>query len=115
MDFLKDKESSNRLSFRSKNPNNSDLYGSLIPEGIEIGINELGEIALENAKAFAPDAKIIKKEYRMVMVRRFCIGVEATAKSLISMWDITVQTKWIVISRLLWFQCITWILRLKNF
>jgi len=81
--FSKDKESSNRLSFRSKNPNNSDLYGSLIPEGIEIGINELGEIALENAKAFAPDAKIIKKEYRMVNGSKILyMEVEATAKSI---------------------------------
>ena len=81
--FSKDKDDSNRLSFRSKNSNNSDLYGSLIAEGIEIGINELSELAFENAKNFAPDAKVLKKEYRIVNGSKILyMEVEATAKSI---------------------------------
>lgn len=43
-----------------------DLYAMSISEGIEIQLENLTEIALENARAFAPDATVIEKEYRTV-------------------------------------------------
>ncbi len=43
-----------------------DLYAMVISEQVEIGIEALAEIAFENAKGAAPDAKVVKKEYRMV-------------------------------------------------
>ena len=45
---------------------NSDLYGMAISEQLEIKVEELVKIAFDNAKTAAPDAKIVKKEYRMV-------------------------------------------------
>lgn len=45
---------------------NSDLYGMAISEQIEIDVNELTNIAFENAKVAAPNAEIVKKEYRVV-------------------------------------------------
>lgn len=44
----------------------SDLYGLIISEQLEISIEELDNIALTNARNAAPDAKIVKKEYRTV-------------------------------------------------
>ena len=44
----------------------NDLYGMFITEQIEIGMVSLTQIALENAKAGAPDMKVTKKEYRDV-------------------------------------------------
>ena len=43
-----------------------DLYGMAITEQIKIDIEELVDIAFENAKEVAPDAKVVKKEYRTV-------------------------------------------------
>jgi hypothetical protein len=43
-----------------------DLYAMVISEAIEIGTESLVEIALQNAKRAAPDAKIHNKEYRIV-------------------------------------------------
>jgi hypothetical protein len=43
-----------------------DLYGMLITERVQLGLETLTDVALENAKAAAPDAKITKKEYRIV-------------------------------------------------
>ncbi len=43
-----------------------DLYGMLITEQIEIPLEFLRKQALENAKSVAPDAMIIKEEYRTV-------------------------------------------------
>ena len=48
------------------NVKGSDLYGLIISEQLEIAVEELAKIALDNARGAAPDAKIIKKEYRMV-------------------------------------------------
>ena len=45
---------------------NSDLYGMAISEQIEIDVEELANIAFDNAKEAAPDAKVVKKEYRIV-------------------------------------------------
>ncbi len=43
-----------------------DLYGMIITEKVEIPLVSLKSIALENAKAVAPDAKIVNEEYRTV-------------------------------------------------
>lgn len=43
-----------------------DLYAMIITERIEIAVEDLIDIAFENAKSVAPDAKVIKKEYRIV-------------------------------------------------
>lgn len=43
-----------------------DLYAMAITEGIEIEVDTLTGIALENAKNAASDAKILRKEYRVV-------------------------------------------------
>jgi hypothetical protein len=43
-----------------------DLYGMAITERIEIDLEKLVIIAFENAKEVAPDAKVVKKEYRVV-------------------------------------------------
>lgn len=65
-----------KWSFKKKNADNpaeyifksrdKDLYAMLIPEGIAMSVEALADIALVNAKKAAPDAKIIKKEYRNV-------------------------------------------------
>jgi hypothetical protein len=44
----------------------SDLYGMVIAEQLEIGLEELVDIAVDNARGAAPDTRVIKKEYRMV-------------------------------------------------
>lgn len=43
-----------------------DLYAMLITEKIEIPLESLKTIALENAISVAPDAKVVKEEYRIV-------------------------------------------------
>lgn len=43
-----------------------DLYGMAINEGLSMPISTLSKIALDNAKAAAPNTRIIKKEYRTV-------------------------------------------------
>lgn len=43
-----------------------DLYGMVINEALTMSIDTLAAIALENAKASAPNAKVLKKEYRSV-------------------------------------------------
>lgn len=43
-----------------------DLYGMAITEGVEIPIESLAEIAMINAKNVAPNANVVKKEYRVV-------------------------------------------------
>lgn len=45
---------------------NGDLYGMAITEEVEIGIEDLTQIAFDNAMAAAPDIQIVKKEYRIV-------------------------------------------------
>ncbi len=43
-----------------------DLYGTAITEGIEIELASFPQLALQNAKDAAPDARITKQEYRNV-------------------------------------------------
>ena len=44
----------------------SDLYAMSICEGLSMPVETLTNIALENAKNFAPDVRIVKQEYRRV-------------------------------------------------
>ena len=44
----------------------SDLYAMAINEQVEIGIEDLANIAFTNAKNAAPDVRVVKKEYRVV-------------------------------------------------
>lgn len=43
-----------------------DLYGMVITERVEIAMPELSQIALENMKSLAPNARIIHREYRTI-------------------------------------------------
>lgn len=43
-----------------------DLYGMIITEKIEIGLDELGDAAFQNAKDAAPDVEVVNKEYRNI-------------------------------------------------
>lgn len=43
-----------------------DLYGMAINEGLTMPLDTLANIALENARAVAPNARVLKKEYRTV-------------------------------------------------
>lgn len=44
----------------------SDLYGMIITEQVEVPLETLKSIAVENGKAAAPDLKVVKEEYRMI-------------------------------------------------
>jgi hypothetical protein len=48
------------------NVKGSDLYGMAITEQLQINLEELVDLAFNNAKSAAADMKIVKKEYRMV-------------------------------------------------
>ena len=43
-----------------------DIYGMVITEKIEIGLANLSQLALENAREVAPDIKMLTNEYRIV-------------------------------------------------
>lgn len=45
---------------------NGDLYAMVVSEQIEIELEQLVNIAFDNAKEFDSDAKVTKKEYRIV-------------------------------------------------
>jgi len=64
--FTKSKESDNGPSEYIFTLKGEDAYGMIIPERIEIPIDELSNIAYQNAKNSAPDVKIIKKEFRKI-------------------------------------------------
>ncbi len=64
-EFKKNKGDHDSAEYTFKLKGN-DLYGMAISEQLEIEIEELTKIAFENAKGAAPDAKIVKKEYRIV-------------------------------------------------
>lgn len=60
-----------------------DLYGMIITEAIEIPIETLQEIALENAQAAAPDAKIVNAEYRIVNGKKMLyMEIDGTIKGI---------------------------------
>jgi len=54
---------SNEYSFSFKN---GDLYGLLITEAVQTELEALSDIALQNALSVAPNARIVKREYRVV-------------------------------------------------
>jgi len=64
-EFKKNKGDHDSAEYTFKLKGN-DLYGMAISEQLEIEIEELTKIAFENAKGAAPDAKVVKKEYRIV-------------------------------------------------
>lgn len=43
-----------------------DAYGMLIAEGTDIPVETLLEVAVENARAVAPDVRVLEREYRFV-------------------------------------------------
>jgi len=45
---------------------NGSLYALIITEHLDLSLNALGNIALENARAAAPDVEVTAKEYRIV-------------------------------------------------
>jgi hypothetical protein len=56
-----------------------DAYVMIISERIEIPIDKFSVIALENAKDAAPDAKVVKQEYRTVNGNRvLCLQLSGT-------------------------------------
>jgi hypothetical protein len=60
-----------------------DAYAMIITERIEVPLDALKSIALENAKAIAPDMKIIFEEYRMVNDKKiFCMQMNGTVKGI---------------------------------
>jgi len=61
--FKKNPHNSAEFKFKLKN---SDLYGMVISEQVEVNVEDLVKIAFENAKKAAPDSRIVKKEYRIV-------------------------------------------------
>lgn len=59
----KDKNAANEYAFSIPG---TDLYGMVISEALQIKPEELVNIAFENARSFAPDMRVVKKEYRTV-------------------------------------------------
>lgn len=58
-----DAGSASEYEFKNKR---DDIYGMLITESISIPVENLGDIAYDNALSVAPDLKIIEKEFRNV-------------------------------------------------
>lgn len=56
-------EESREYTFKLKA---GDLYGMAITERISIDLPNLSQLALVNAKSAAPDARIVRQEYRIV-------------------------------------------------
>jgi hypothetical protein len=60
-----------------------DLYGMMITEGLEIPLETLKTIAIENAKEVAPDAKVVKQEYRNVNGHKvLCLQLNGTTEGI---------------------------------
>lgn len=69
-----------RLEFRLKR---GDGYGIIIVEELGIPINTLKELAMENAKSAAPDAKIVFEEFRTVNGKEvLCLKIDGTVKEI---------------------------------
>lgn len=60
------KKSSNGVAEFDITRKAGDLYGMIISESVEIPLLNLKNIALDNARAAAPDITLVKEEYRMV-------------------------------------------------
>jgi hypothetical protein len=66
------------LQFKGK-----DAYAMFIVERIEIPLENLKAIALENAKAVAPDAKVVSEEYRKVNGNLvYCMQMNGTTQGI---------------------------------
>lgn len=63
--FRREEGAVNAAEYKFK-ARDSDLYGMLITEQIEIGLDNLPDLAFENARNFAPDVRVVSKEYRTV-------------------------------------------------
>ncbi len=60
-----------------------DLYAMAITEAIKIEVESLADIALSNARDAAPDAKVIRKEYRTVNGKKVIyMEMEGTIQSI---------------------------------
>lgn len=60
-----------------------DAYAMVITERIEMTIEALRNVALENAKNAAPDARIVSEEYRTVNgTKILCMQMEGTASGI---------------------------------
>lgn len=78
--FRREEGAVNAAEYRFK-ARDSDLYGMLITEQIEISLDNLPDLAYENARSFAPDVRVVSKEYRTVNgVRLVHLRMEGTAK-----------------------------------
>jgi hypothetical protein len=64
--IIKDQNTEDTPSEFSFTLKGEDAYGMIIAERIEIPIDNLLEIAIQNAKSAAPDAKIVRQECRKV-------------------------------------------------
>lgn len=60
------KEASNIAAEYELHLKSGDLYGMIISEQLEIPLETLRGIAVNTAKAAAPDLQVVKEEYRMV-------------------------------------------------
>jgi len=58
-------ENNNTLEYEFK-LKDDDLYAMIVTERIEVPLDSLADIALNNARSAAPDAKIMRHEYRML-------------------------------------------------
>lgn len=60
-----------------------DAYGMLISERIEIPIENLMNIAIDNARSAAPDIKVVSREYRMVNgLKVLCMQMDGTIQGI---------------------------------
>lgn len=70
--FKKDDESDTPIEYKFT-LSGQDAYGMIISERIQVPISSLKEIAINNAKKAAPDAKLVKEENRKVNGRNVCL------------------------------------------
>ena len=52
--------------YNLKTKDGSDIYALAITEAISMDLLSLADVALSNAKGLAPDARVVKKEFRVV-------------------------------------------------
>lgn len=78
--IVNEADNQGRVHFKLKR---GDAYAFVLVEEISIPISTLREVALENAKAAAPDARIIFEENRTVnKTQVLCMKIEGTVKGI---------------------------------
>jgi hypothetical protein len=78
-----EKENSESISEYSLRTKNSDLYGMIVTERLEVPLESLKEIAVDNAKNAAPDVAVVKEEYRNVNgLKVLCLQMNGTIKGI---------------------------------